>query len=73
MGNTFLKGYFLNDIRGMKVSFGGNTQFKKDFRKSGFARFYKRYADRTKSVVGACSQTAEFSPGCIARQRVMSM
>lgn len=26
MGNTFLKGYFLNDIRGMKVSFGGNTQ-----------------------------------------------
>ena len=31
------------------------------------ARFYKRGADRTKSTVGACSQTAEYRAGCIAR------
>lgn len=37
------------------------------------AHFYKRCTDRAKSVMGACSQTADFRTGCIARQRDMSM
>ena len=38
-----------------------------------FARFYKRCTGRTKSAMGACSQSADFRTGCIARQRDMSM